>query len=233
MIKLVLWGVRKPETLHADYYQGNHVAHGDLVRGAPEDFRTSIKRYTQSYVFDAAYGDPSLQHIDSVSELWYESVEAAAASFAHPYYQQVVQPDGARFADESRNIVHFATEDVLGRPVLRGQGIKVHLSLTGAAGTAPQDLAAFLDAVYNESGSGLDHLLGRARSSLLPGAPVLSGIPPTVYESYWLDGEADIPSFQRYARVVLDRGQHAGVLVRHDSFYLLCRERRVLDSIEP
>jgi hypothetical protein len=229
MIKLVLWFVRKPGITAEELFNGNHRVHGDLVRGAPADFRAQILRYTQSYPFDAAYGQTGAQ-FDGVSELWYESPEAMRANLAHPYYRDVVRPDGANFADERANVVHLAAEEVV-EPPLRGQGVKVVRWLQAPAGVDPAAFDAFWTAAHEDARAQLTGLLGYARNRVPPGAPAINGTPPTGYDALWLDGHEDIPALQRSTRRLLADGESAGMLDPARCFYLLCSERRVVDTL--
>lgn len=230
MIKLVLWCVRKPGITAAEAFHGNHRVHGDLVRAAPADFKAQILRYTQSYPFDAAYGRTGAQAFDGVSELWYESPKTLQENLAHPYYRDVVQPDGANFADEAANVVHLATEDLVELP-LRGQGVKVVRWLQ-----APDDVDAaafdsFWTAAHEDARQELTGVLGYARNRVPPDAPEMNGTPPTACDALWLDGPEDVPAFQRYARRLLTAGEDAGMLDPARCFYLLCHERRVVDAL--
>lgn len=231
MIKLVLWGVRKSTLTHADYYRGNHVVHGDLVREAPPDFQAQILRYTQSYAFDAAYGKVGALWIDSVSELWYESNDSLMANLAHPYYQEVILPDGANFSSLEASIVHVAVEEMVGEPPLRGQGVKVLQSLKAVPGADLARFDEFWSEAHEAAAPELSRLLGFARNRPPEGAPPLAGDPPTGYAAFWLDGRDDIPSFQAYHRAFIRAGETSGLLDTEACFYLLCEERRVLDAI--
>jgi len=228
VIKLVLWGVRRPGITSAEYFEGNHRVHGDLVRNAPEDFRVFIKRYTQSYVVDAAYGHSGAKAFDSVSELWFESPERLIESFGHPYYQGVIIPDGARFADEAENVVHVAVEEIVGNAPLRGEGLKVLHWLQAADGLADGRFEEWWTS--SESTAPGDWALGHTRNRLPPEAPPMLGDPPTAYEALWIDGPEEIPAFEAYARALVAAGVEAGVLDGTRCSFLLCHERRVVDT---
>lgn len=230
MIKLVLWGVRQPGLTHRQFVYGNHVVHGDLVRNGPDSFREQISGYTQSYVTDAAYGSHTRPRIDSVSELWYASPATAHANFTHPYYRDVVFPDGANFADESIGIVYFAEEELLGAAApLRGDGIKVCLFLAAPDGVAATDLSAVVDKHHAAAAQGLTGLLARTRNHTLATPAALNGTPPTLFDAYWLDGPDDLPAFDRYVSELFSAATEAGVLSAELSFHLVCSERRVVD----
>lgn len=230
MIKLVLWGVRKAGITHADFYNGNHVVHGDLVRNGPQDFRAQISRYTQSYAFDAGYGRSDAQRYDSVSELWYESTDLVMLNFAHPYYQDVILPDGANFADETLNDVHLAEEEIVGEAPLRGQGLKVLQRLATPEGADPDAFEDFWKSAHEKAAPELGSLLGYTRNRPPRGNPPMSGVVPAGYSGFWLDGPQDIKSFQAYNAKFLAAGAKAGLLDVERCFFLLCEERRVIDS---
>lgn len=231
MIKLVLWCARRHGITAAELFQSNHRVHGDLVRSGPVDFQAQILRYTQSYAFDGAHASASRQPFDAISELWYESPESLQENLAHPYYSDVIVPDGANYADLSTSVVHLAAEELVEAP-LRGQGIKVVRWLQAPEGI---DSAAFDDfwiGVHHAESKELTGLLGYARNRLPSGAPSIAGTPPTAYDAMWLDSTEDLPAFRRYARRVLDAGQHAGMLDMTGCHYMLCQERRVRDTLD-
>jgi len=228
MVKLVLWGVRRPGITGAEFFDGNHRVHGGLVRNAPPDFRDGIKRYTQSYVFDAAYGRTGAKVFSSVSELWYESVEALQCNLAHPYYAEQIVPDGDNFADQSASIVHLALEEPVVSP-LRGDGVKVLHWLQMADGVDPAAFEQFWTSADGDARGELTGLLGYVRNRVPPDAPAIAGVPPTAYEGVWIDTEADVQAFQRYARRLQAAGAEAGVLDPDGCCYLFCHERRVID----
>jgi len=230
MIKLVLWGVRRPGITAAEYFDGNHRVHGDLVRNGPPDFREAIQRYTQSYAFDGAYGRTGAPVFASVSELWYESSESLQANLAHPYYAQQIVPDGDNFADQPASIVHLAVEQPVLAP-LRGEGIKVLHWLQTADGVEASALEQFWAPAHEEGREELTGLLGYVRNRIPPDAPAIADVPPAAYEAIWIDTEADIPAFQRYARRLQAAGATAGVLDPAGCMYLLCHERRIIDRL--
>jgi len=230
MIKLVLWAVRKAGITHADFYEGNHVVHGDLVRKGPEDFRAQVSRYTQSYAFDAGYGRSDAQRYDSVSELWYESTDLVMLNFAHPYYQDVILPDGANFANEALNDVHLAEEEIVGEPPLRGQGLKVLQRLATPEGVDPDVFEDFWKSAHEAAAPELGSLIGYTRNRPPRANPPMNGVVPAGYSGFWLDGPGDIPAFQAYNTKFLEAGKKAGVLDAERCLFLLCEERRVIDA---
>lgn len=230
MIKLVLWGVRKAGITHADYHARNHIVHGDLVRKGPPDFRQPVLRYTQSYAIDAGYGRSDAQRYDSVSELWYESTDQLAQNFAHPYYQDTILPDGANFAEESLSNVHLAAEEIVGESPLRGQGLKVVQSLATLDGTDPDEFEDFWSAAHEAASPEMGNVLGYTRNRPPRGVPPMRGVAPAGYAGVWLDGLHDVPGFQAYNSRFLEVGKHAGLLDVESCFFLLCEERRVIDT---
>jgi hypothetical protein len=230
MIKIVVWVIRKAGITYADFYEGNHVVHGGLVLAAPDAVRKPISRYTQNFTFDAGYGRSDAQHYDGVSELWFDSIDAAMLCFEHPYYRDVIVPDGAKFSDDKRNDFHLAEEEIVGEPPLRGQGLKVMQRLATVEGTDPDAFEEFWKSAHETASSELGSVFGYTRNRPPRETPPMSGVVPAGYSGFWLDGPQDIPSFQAYNARFLEAGVKAGLLDTEQCFFLLCNERRVIDD---
>jgi hypothetical protein len=56
-------------------------------------------------------------HLDIVTEAWFDSVEAQKQNMKLPRYLEIVRPDEHRFADGGRAVMHYAREV----PVLDGE----------------------------------------------------------------------------------------------------------------
>jgi EthD domain len=229
MIKLVLWFPKHPEITTAEMYDGNHRVHSELVHAAPTEFKADVLRYTQSYPFDGMFGRTDTLRFDGVSELWFESPERLQAHLAHPYFQDVIFPDGAQFSDQDASAIHLAVEEVVQQP-LRGQGVKVLRWLQALDGVDTEAFESFWLSAQERAAGKLTGLLGYARNRIPAGAPVMAGTPPTAYDAIWIDDREDIPALLRSTREFLDAGEAAGVLDRQRCFTLLCSERRVLDT---
>ena len=101
MIKMMAAACRRPGMTHAEYIDYIHRVHAAIARENP----VTLQRYVQNHVFDGAFGTQAeathrmVVSRDSVTELYWPSFEAMGQTFAHPYTQQKVGPDGANFAD--------------------------------------------------------------------------------------------------------------------------------------
>lgn len=118
MIKMIAAVCRRPGMTHAEYIAYIQRVHAEIARAEP----LTLKRYVQNHVFDAAFGtraDASHSMVvsrDSVTELFWDTFEAMGATFAHPYTQQKVGPDGANFADLRMTLSMIADEVELAVP---------------------------------------------------------------------------------------------------------------------
>ena len=230
VLNLVIWYVRKPGLTLAESIEANHRVHGELTKRGPDDFTETVYRYIQNYPFDAAYGKTGAKNFDGVSELTFLSSETLKANLEHPYYLNTVKPDGQNFADEAANVIHLASEEVVFTPLL-GEGIKVIRWLQTMPDADPADFEDFWTKSYDRDIRHLPGLLGYSRNRLPEGHHGLQGLPPTAFDSFWLDGKQDIAAFQQYARQFVTEGQNQHLVDAENYFYLLCEERRVIDRI--
>jgi hypothetical protein len=94
--------------------------HGPLVKSVTEvaaDIRHYHYNFPVAGTADVAFGHPLADHLDIVTEAYFDSVEAQKANMRIPRYLEIVRPDEHRFADGERAIMHY-TKEV---PVLRGE----------------------------------------------------------------------------------------------------------------
>jgi len=99
--------------------------HGPLVRSVPEvaaDIRHYHYNFPVAGAADSALLHPLADHLDIVTQGWFDSVAAQRANMRHARYLQVVRPDEGRFADEGNALMHYTSEHVASEHVASGHG---------------------------------------------------------------------------------------------------------------
>jgi uncharacterized protein (TIGR02118 family) len=110
MIKLIICAKRKAGLTFEEFDRYWRERHGPLVRSVPE-FARHVRKYVQCHLLKGAvpFGIPG--DYDGVAELWFDSVEDAAAAFREPKYLEIIRADEIKFVDGSR-CISFATEEL-------------------------------------------------------------------------------------------------------------------------
>ncbi len=102
MVKLIITGRRRPGMTRAGLSHHLRHVHGPMVTAPPPDAGPMPTGYVQNHVRDGAYPPGGVQpgvERDFVTEVWFDTPDAARASVATPYYRSVLQPDEPRFVD--------------------------------------------------------------------------------------------------------------------------------------
>lgn len=127
MIKMIAAVCRRPGMTHAECVAYHQQIHGAIAREQP----VTLRQYVQNHVFDSAFGSKDteayLQTVarDTVTELFWDDLPSMGATFAHPYTQQRVGPDGPNFSDTSTAVSLVAQEVELPVPNPGAGGVKV------------------------------------------------------------------------------------------------------------
>lgn len=120
MIKMMILAPRRPGMTHDEFRRYVTEVHGPLVRSVTA-VAADIRHYHYNFLVggstDTALGHPVADHLDIVTEAWFDSVEAQRENMRRPGYLEVVRPDEHRFADTARAVMHYTKE----WPVLRGR----------------------------------------------------------------------------------------------------------------
>lgn len=109
MVKLIICASRKPGMTRDEFSRYWRERHGPLVKSVTE-FSRHVRKYVQCHLNEAAvpFGIPA--PYDGVAELWFDSVESAAAAFREPRYLEIIRPDELKFADPQK-CISFMTEE--------------------------------------------------------------------------------------------------------------------------
>jgi uncharacterized protein (TIGR02118 family) len=109
MVKLIICATRKPGMSHEEFSTYWREKHGPLVKSVTE-FSRHVRRYVQCHLAKTAvpFGTPG--DYDGVAELWFDSVESAAAAFREPKYLEIIRPDEQKFLDLQK-CISFVTEE--------------------------------------------------------------------------------------------------------------------------
>lgn len=110
MIKLIICATRKAGVSREafDRYWGEN--HGPLVKSVPE-FARHVRKYVQCHLVKGAVPFGIAGAYDGVAELWFDSVEDAAAAFREPQYLAIIRADELKFVD-GRKCISFVTEEL-------------------------------------------------------------------------------------------------------------------------
>lgn len=217
MIKMIAALCRRPGMTHAEYLAYVQHVHGALAIEEP----AGLRRYVQNHVLDAAFGTTAESaHVqpvarDSVTELYWDSVQEMKANFAHEHVRTKVGPDGANFSAKDLQLSLVATEAE--QPVARpgqGRGAKVMHFLRAAEGLAlpafadrwakaharalestPQACAAMRRCVHNHQLPEFNPMLAYFGGK---DVPIYEGV-----ASLWFDDATSLGAFRAYERSLL------------------------------
>ena len=242
MLKLIAAIRRKPGLTHEDCIQHLRLVHAPLARARP----LGVKKYVQSFVFDGAYGQagdsrpPLALSRDSVTELWFDSLETMGRTFADPYSREVIGPDGRNFSDLRSAIGLLTRETVIQAPRSSKTAIKVMLFVRLADETALTDLSSFWLEAHNSVMS-RHRAMAKALRGLVQAIRAPEGDAFLAYfggedadsyhgvMNYWFGNDKALSLFRAYhadiARAAAEHIDHSR------SFFVYTRENIVMDRI--
>ena len=110
MVKLIICATRKAGMTQEEFATYWREQHGPLVKSVTE-FSRHVRKYVQCHLTATAVPFGIAGQYDGVAELWFDSVEAAAAAFAEPKYLEIIRPDELKFADPKRCISFMTVEN--------------------------------------------------------------------------------------------------------------------------
>jgi hypothetical protein len=242
MIKMIAAVARRAGMTHAECVAYHQQVHGAIAREQP----LTLRRYVQNHVFDAAFGTresgASQQSVarDSVTELYWDDFAGMGATFAHPFTQQRVGPDGPNFGDITTTANLVATEVELPVPHPGPGGAKVMHFLRATPGLA---LGTFFDLwtaahehALAEAPAAAAVLRRAAQNRQVPeGNQLLSYFGSSVapFEgvgSLWFSDESSIGLFRAYEAEMLRFNAQArqAFYVPENSFFVYAREVLIL-----
>jgi hypothetical protein len=134
MVKLLEVISRRADLTHAQFTRHQITTHLQVVSRVPE-FLAPVRRYMQNHLFmephdlAAIKGLPICSTVDSIIEVWYDSVADCRRAFENPRYLEIIRPDELLFGDvEGAWGVTTADSTVMERNGFAGQ-IKVFIFL--------------------------------------------------------------------------------------------------------
>lgn len=243
MIKMIAAVCRRPGMTHQEYIAYVHRVHAEIARANT----LTLKRYTQNHVFDAAFGTRAeatsslVRSRDSVTELYWDDFQRMRETFAHPYTQQTVGPDGANFADLALTISMIAEDLELQVPKPGYADAKVmhflkkrpdldlpefFLRWTAAHEAALQEeplvaetLRRVVQSRQNPQGDALLKYFGGAEEDRFAGVG-----------SLWFENVASVGLFRRYEAALLRANAQAdkAFYVPEASFFVYAREIHII-----
>jgi hypothetical protein len=245
MIKMIAAACRRPGMTHAEFESYIYRVHGKLSREQP----VTLTKYVQNYVFDSAFGVKGLANEatppsrDSVTELYWPSIDAMKQTFMHDHVKTKVGPDGANFSDGSLAISMVANEveqqvvndgyEAAGAKVLHFLHADPNLPLDeffrrwqSAHDTVmkanPLAAATIRRCVHSRQISEVNDMLAYFGPS---DAHIYEGV-----ASLWFDNEASIGSFRSYESMMLDINNkpETAFYLPQKSFFLYTREGIVM-----
>jgi hypothetical protein len=243
MIKMIAAARRRPGMTHGEYIAYIQHVHAVLARSNP----VSLQRYVQNHVFDSAYGTTAESthrvavHRDSVTELYWPTMQAMQETFAHPYTQKTIGPDGRNFADTGVTTMLIAHDLTLPVPKPGTGGAKVMQFLRMKDGLALPEFferwRAAHEVVMKESMIAATTIRACVQSHQLQEANHLLAYfgseDRRYYEgvaSFWYEDDAAIGAFRQYEAALLkvNAEPSQSFYSADDSFFLYVRESHVL-----
>jgi hypothetical protein len=248
MIKMMAAICRKPGMTHAEYLAYVQHVHGAISNENP----VTLRRYVQNHVFDAAFGSGAeavhAQTLarDSVTELFWDSPQDMAATFAHEHVRGKVGPDAANFGETSRtlSVVAVEAEQPVPHPG-RATGAKVLHYLRGAAGLALPEFFARWASAHERALAAAPLAAAQLRrcvhnrqvSEFNPMLAYFGAKDVAIYEgvaSVWFDDTASVGVFRAYERALLAINAEAGAAFYDpaQSFFVYATEVPIYERIE-
>ena len=252
MIKMIAAVGRRPGMTHADYIAYIYRVHAKIAREVPG----TLSRYIQNHVFDSAFGVkgenkfPGPEVRDSVTELFFESMEAMQANFMDPHVQQKVGPDGINFSDLTSPI------SLIARDVEQSVADTNIEQVAAAANAANAKVLHFLRAAPELSLEEFERRLTSAHETVLKENPVAASTvrrcvhniqlaeaneilkyfgqqPLPVFEamaSLWFDNESCIASYRSYEQTLLkiNSDPERRFYEPDQSFFLYAQEKLII-----
>lgn len=247
MIKMVTASRRRAGLLQSEMLHHAQHIHGDIARAKP----MGVRRYVQNHVFDAAYGAlGDATHVvsarDSVTELYFDDVEALRSTMTDPYTRDVVVPDGAKYTDRVSNVSLIAEETFVPVPETRAAGgpggLKCMHFMMRAAELRDRDFADLwrryhqnrvlrqpsayrealragrLNVALPDSADHMEHFFGRRVATIYDAA-----------YAFWLDADAGPQAVRAYLDAMTALNAERPVLDASRSFVLLVKEVPIMD----
>jgi hypothetical protein len=136
MIKQIAVIRRRPGLTHQEFLDYIVFVHAELARAN----KTSLQKYLQNHVYDCAFGcaaDNEYSIVfgrDSITELYFDSLEDMALEAVNPYTRDVLQPDGANFSEMAVALPLLVNEELVDVPHPSSGGVKVYSFLKAIDG---------------------------------------------------------------------------------------------------
>jgi len=201
MVKLMITGRRRAGMTRAELSRHLRHVHGPMVVSSPPDAGAMPGGYVQNHVQDGVYPAGGLER-DFVTEVWFDTPDAARQSVMTPYYETVLRPDEPRFVNLASVQRCFAMETVIvaGEPGTQ----KAFLFWAGAADFVP----AWEAARVAVSGT---HPVRRWVANETRTMPGPAPLPYDGIDEIWLtDGAGGRPLFDAMLALLGDHADPAG-----------------------
>jgi hypothetical protein len=112
-MKMMILAPRRKDMSHAEFRSYVVEVHGPLVKSVPEvaaDIRHYHYNFPATGAKDLAFDHPVAEHLDIVTQGWFDSRDAQLQNMKHPRYMEIIRPDEHRFADGARAVMHYTQE---------------------------------------------------------------------------------------------------------------------------
>jgi len=224
----------------AEYFRYIVDVHGKLARDNP----LTLRRYVQNHVDDSAFGAQGQAaysehfHRDSVTELYFASVEDLQSNLGHEYTRTVIAPDGAHFAEIPTNQTLLTRELGAGFQESAPVGTKVMHFLAISEGMTVNDVQSEWEELqaraYETSAEITESFIACSTSVVLTSGPAAmlarhfgEGTGPEIgmVTSIWLKN-SDLSAFRKYQQALMASGQFDAAA----SYFLIVREVEIFNS---
>ncbi|MCP3807824.1 EthD domain-containing protein [Paenibacillus sp. Lou8.1] len=244
MIKQMAVITRRPGMTHEEYVNWVKHIHGHQITCSNP---LTIKKYYQNYVYDGAYGQKSdaqdgyqcVYSKDSVTELYFDDEEDMMKTFTDPYCLSTVVPDGANFADLTKNLPFIVMEQEIEVPNPTEGGFKVFYFVKRADKlTRDEFMKKYLKA-HNEIVSGNEQITKQLRRCInniqielsgdgnifkANGMPTVDGIFVMYFDS--------VQAFRVYERAMASYAENDGMFINQSKSYFLYTDELIIYNVE-
>jgi hypothetical protein len=238
MIKMMAAIRRRPGMTMQEYFPYVQNVHGGLTKAMP----LTVRRYVQDHVFDGGFGATgdagyhTVFHRDSVTELWFDSLESMGQTFGHPYVREKIGPDGVNFSDLGTALALLVREVEVQVPQPGGHApVKILYFLRKRAELPLNEYfdrwAMADEAILRERPRTAAAIRRCVRCLQIPeGNPLLvyfGGKDMPVYEgvaSLWFEEAGALAAFRAYQEDLEERNRQTPFFTSSESFFLMARE---------
>ena len=112
LLKVSCLLTRRPDLTHEQFFR-YWTEHHTPMLAKPQPGAPKVYRYVQLHPITETVPALATAPYDGVAEIWFESLDDAAAMFTSDHYNTVVAADAENFLDRSKTVFLYAKEKTI------------------------------------------------------------------------------------------------------------------------